>query len=180
MKRAHRELFTAKATPAFVDVPALPYLMVDGAGDPNGAGYEDAVQRLYRTAYRVRAVFKARGEVYSVPPLEGLWTGVGDGLGDRSGWKWTMMLLQPPGATADMIEAPGVRLETFEEGPSVQVLHVGPYREETEAIHRLLAFAGEHGREVTGRHHEIYLSDPRRTAGEKLKTILRYGVSPGT
>ncbi|GAA0448974.1 hypothetical protein Ade02nite_57820 [Paractinoplanes deccanensis] len=174
-------LFTARTSPAFVDVPALAYLMVDGAGDPNGPAYVDAVQRLYRTAYRIRAVFKARGEVYKVPPLEGLWTDVGDGLGDRTGWKWTMMLLLPLGAPPSPVEMPaGVRLETFEEGPSVQVLHVGPYNRETAAIGRLLAFAREHGREVTGRHHEIYLSDPRRTAPERLRTIIRYGVTPGT
>jgi hypothetical protein len=175
-----KQLFTAKAQPAFVEVPALPYLMVDGSGDPSGPDYLDAVQRLYRTAYRIRGVFKERGEIYKVPPLEGLWSDVGDGLGDRGAWRWTMMLFQPLGADAAMIEAPGVRLETFEEGPSVHVLHVGPYNRETAAIHRLLAFAAEHGREVTGRHHEIYLSDPRRTPAERLRTIIRYGVSPGT
>ncbi|GGM87464.1 GyrI-like domain-containing protein [Dactylosporangium sucinum] len=176
LRKLHRPLYTAGAEPGFVDVPPLPFLMVDGAGDPSGDGYRDAVERLYRAAYRVRGVLKAAGVVHTVPPLQGLWTGVGDGRGDRAGWRWTMLLQLPAEATAQMQDVDGVRVETFAEGPSVQVLHVGPYAEETPAIERLLAFAARHERAVTGVHHEIYLSDPRRTAPERLRTIIRYGV----
>ncbi|WP_238011754.1 GyrI-like domain-containing protein [Dactylosporangium sp. AC04546] len=177
LRKLHRPLYTAGAEPEFVDVPPLPFLMVDGAGDPAGEAYLDAVGRLYKAAYRVRAVLKAAGTVYSVPPLQGLWTDVGDGRGDRSAWKWTMLLQQPAGADAAMQDVEGVRFETFTEGPSVHVLHVGPYAQETPAIERLLAFAARHDRAVTGTHHEIYLSDPRRTAPERLRTIIRYGVT---
>ena len=179
-KKTHRVLYTATAKPSFVDVPELPFLMVDGTGDPREAAYRTAVEALYGTAYRIRFALKKTGLVYTVPPLQGLWTDVGDGLGDRSAWKWTMLLMQPPEVTGELLgDAGPVRLTRFREGASAQVLHVGPYHEETATISRLLEHVRDHGRRATGRHHEIYLSNPSRTAPDKLKTIIRYGVSAG-
>jgi hypothetical protein len=177
-KKTHRELYTAAAIPSFVDVPELPFLMVDGVGDPREPAYQVAVGALYGAAYRIRSVLKKAGMVYTVPPLQGLWGNAGDGLGDRSAWTWTMLLMQPPEVTGDMVgDAGAVRLARFQEGRSVQVLHIGPYHEETAAVGRLLDHVREHGCSATGRHHEIYLSNPARTAPDKLKTIIRYAVS---
>lgn len=176
-RRTHRALFRATAEPSFVDVPRLPFLMVDGVGDPaTSLAYRSAVEALYRTAYRVRAAHKATGLVYTVPPLQGLWQDVGDGTGDRSSWRWTMMIMQPSTVDPGLVDGGEVRLEWFTEGLSAQILHIGRYQEETPTIHRLLDHIGSQGRTVTGRHHEIYLSDNRRTAPDRLRTIIRYGV----
>jgi hypothetical protein len=125
---------------------------------------------------------------YLVSPSEGLWPDTGDA---RAAWHWTLMIMQPPQATpdlvADAIEATAkkkpptalekLRLEDHREGPSAQILHIGPYRDEKVTIDRLLAHIEEIGYQVAGTHHEIYLSNPQRTAPEKLKTIIRYPVS---
>lgn len=186
LKRTHRALYTATAEPALVEVPPLPYLMADGKGDPDAEVYRSTVQGLYQAAYTVRAALKPEVE-YSVMPLQGRW--YGEGLDpDRSSWRWTMMIAQPPQATPELVEAalsaararkPGVdvaRLEMLAEGECAQILHVGPYADEVPTRDRLMEFIAAEGRVLSGPHHEIYLSDPRRVEGAKLKTILRYPV----
>ena len=173
-----------------VDVPEIAFLMVDGHGDPNTSpAYTEAVTALYTLSYTVRAIVKADlGRVHTVGPLEGLWSADDPAVfvtREKSAWDWTMMISQPAWITPDVVEAAmrkkkavdGVRFAPYAEGRSVQVLHVGSYDDEAPvlaALHR--EYLPEHGLTFNGRHHEIYLSDPRRTAPEKLRTILRQPV----
>ncbi|KUP97979.1 GyrI-like domain-containing protein [Thermobifida cellulosilytica] len=196
-KKQYRNLYSASAEPEVVDVPALPFLAVDGVGDPSGPAYRRAVEALYAASYALRFALKREAVVeYPVMPLEGLWWAPGRHdlpMDDRDAWHWTMMIMQPPQADAGRVadalaeasrrrpDAAVDRVEFREvaEGPSVQLLHTGPYAEEGPAVRRLLSFAEEHGYRISGRHHEIYLSNPARTAPERLRTILRYPVSRG-
>ena len=180
-----------------VDVPPMQYLMIDGHGDPNTVqAYEDAVEALYAVAYKCKSASKkALGRDYVVPPLEGLWwaedMGTFTSRRDKSAWDWTMMIMQPEWITQEQIEraiqqvhdAKGLpalsklRLETYHEGLSVQILHVGSYDDEGPVLARLhQEFLPQNGYVETGKHHEIYLSDPRKVAPEKLRTILRQPV----
>jgi hypothetical protein len=197
LKGQQPELYRATADPAFVDVPELPFLMVDGEGDPNTApGYAEAVQALYVVAYTLRFALKRRPDGVDAPvmPLEGLWWADDMSVflgGDRSAWRWTMGIRQPDRVGADDVAAaveearrkkglPGldrVRLERYTEGRAAQVLHVGPYSAEGPTIERLHRFIADSGYALGGRHHEIYLGDPRRAAPEKLRTILRQPVA---
>ena len=173
-----------------VDVPEIAFLMVDGHGDPNtSSAYADAVAALYTLSYTVRAIAKAElGRVHTVGPLEGLWSADDPSVfrtREKSAWDWTMMISQPAWITPDVVEAAmrkkkavdGVRFAPYAEGRSVQVLHVGSYDDEGPVLAELhREYLPEHGLTFNGRHHEVYLSDPRRTAPEKLRTILRQPV----
>lgn len=181
-----------------VDVPEIAYLMIDGTGDPNTAtSYRDAVEALYAVSYTLKfASRKHLDRDYVVGPLEGLWSAA-DPLSFRQRakdeWQWTMMIVQPDWITGEMVaEAtvttaakkdlcaiPLLRHERYCEGRSVQILHIGSYDDETTVLARLHdEFMPTHGLTFNGRHHEIYLSDPRKTVPDKLKTILRQPVRP--
>jgi hypothetical protein len=189
-RKVHKHLYSGKQTPALIDVPSLPYLMVDGKGAPESPEYAAAVSGLYTAAYAVRSALKTVVE-YPVMPLQGLWWAPDPDVfahGDRDAWHWTMMIMQPPQAAevvTDALEAArrkkpieGVRFESFAEGECVQILHTGPYSEEPATIARLMEFIHNTSRQVTGRHHEIYLTPPRTDAPEKTRTLVRYPVSP--
>jgi hypothetical protein len=197
LRREFAQLYTARAAPALVDVPELSYLMVDGSGDPNTAPeYAEAVQALYSVAYTIRFALKRRDDPVDAPvmPLEGLWW-VPDmstfTVEDKSTWQWTLLILQNDAVTAEVAgearEAaarkkglPGigrVRFASFAEGRAAQVLHRGPYSEEGPVVEALHRFIAGQGLSLTGKHHEIYLGDPRRTAPEKLRTIVRQPVA---
>lgn len=180
----------------YVDVPPLTYLMVDGAGDPNTSpDYEAAVAALYSVAYPVKFASKRElGRDYVVPPLEGLWYAEDPTVfvtRDKAAFAWTMMIMQPEWIDAAMVERaldsagkkkPGLphdrlRFETLDEGRCLQLLHVGGYDDEGPALHRLHhELMPDEGLTFHGHHHEVYLSDPRRTAPERLRTILRQPV----
>lgn len=196
-KKDFKQLYKApEKDVVFVEVPPIRYLMVDGQGDPNTVPeFQTAVETLYGTAYTIKFSLKkaAIGPEYTVPPLEGLWWCEGMEGFDKERkdlWCWTLMIPQPAHISEEILTSalsemaakgkavsPGrIRLETLEEGLCVQTMHVGPYTDEEptlEAMHRL---AAEKGYSLRGRHHEVYLSDPRRTSPEKLKTILRHPV----
>ena len=176
-----------------VEVPALRYLMIDGHGDPNTRSYADAISTLFPVAYKLK--FMSKKELdrdYVVMPLEALWWA--DDMAsfttsrDKSRWSWTAMILVPEWITDDQFDracaaasdAPAIdalRWESLEEGMCVQTLHVGPFDEEGPVLDRLHhEFIPERGLRMTGRHHEIYLSDIRRTDPAKLRTILRQPV----
>lgn len=180
-----------------VDVPDLQYLMVDGHGDPNTSpAFTEAVEALYPLAYTVKFASKRDlGRDYVVMPLEGLWWS--DDMDsftaarDKSRWDWTLMIMLPDwiddgmfAAAADQVRAKGrpariddVRLERLSEGRCVQTLHVGAFDDEAEVLARMHdEFIPGNGLRMTGRHHEIYLSDTRRVAPEKQRTILRQPV----
>jgi hypothetical protein len=197
LRRELSSLYTATAEPALVDVPELKYLMIDGAGDPNTAPeYAEAVQALYSVAYTIRFALKRGADPVDAPvmPLEGLWW-VPDmrtfTVEDKSAWLWTLLILQSPAVTPSLVDDAGatalrkkglpaierVRFETFAEGRAAQVLHRGPYSAEGPTIAALHRFIADQGLALTGKHHEIYLGDPRRAAPEKLRTIIRQPVA---
>lgn len=180
-----------------LDVPPLRFLMVDGHGDPNTVPeYERALATLYPLAYALKFASKREfGRDYVVPPLEALWWAddweVFTTARDKSAWHWTLLLMVPEWIEGALIEqahraverkgnAPAlelVRIETLEEGRCVQTLHIGPYDDEAEVLERMhTEFIPSAGLRMRGRHHEVYLSDPRRVAPEKLRTILRQPV----
>jgi hypothetical protein len=198
-KRELREFYRATEDERFVEVPEMAFAMIDGHGDPNVVPeYRDAVQALYTVSYTAKFALKRApgGLDYGVMPLEGLWW-VPDmttfSTDDKSAWDWTAMIMQPAQVTTEVFEAARVaaarkkafaaierlRLESFTEGTAVQVLHRGPYSAEGPTIRRLHGFIADHEYERIGKHHEIYLSDPSRTAPERLKTIVRQPVARG-
>jgi hypothetical protein len=171
------------------------FLVVNGAGDPNTSqDFQEAIQALYSVSYTLKfALKKSGGPQIRVMPLETLWWNDASGrldLGSKADWSWTAMLRQPDFATEAMIDdakrqasakrslpaLSNMRFEPFREGLSAQVMHVGPYAEEAPTIERLRAFIAEQGCQPVGKHHEIYLGDPRRSAPDRLKTIVRQPV----
>lgn len=184
-----------------VDVPPLQYLMVDGHGDPNTSQeYADAIAALYPLAYTLKFASKnGLGKDYVVMPLEAQWSAADMRSfttdRDKSQWDWTVMIMVPDWITRRMFDdavakvaakaAPASlgqeRLETLHEGLCVQTLHIGPYDDEAEVLARLHdEYLPDAGLRMTGRHHEIYLSDPRRVEPAKLRTILRQPVERAT
>ena len=180
-----------------IEVPALSFLMIDGHGDPNvSPAYAEAVEALFSLSYAVRATAKSElGRVHTVGPLEGLWSAddpTAFVAGNKSAWDWTMVISQPAWITPDIVEEAmkkakkralaaldRVRLEPYAEGTTVQILHIGSYDSEAPVLARLHdEYIPEHGLTFNGKHHEVYLSDPRRTEPAKLRTILRQPVAP--
>ena len=181
-----------------VDVPPINFLMVDGHGDPNTSQmYADAVAALYAVSYKAKFISKKQmAHDYVVLPLEGLWWAEDMAdfttTRDKSRWDWTMMIRQPEWISAEIIQQAKhaaakkplpaldkLRFETYSEGLCAQIMHIGSYDDEAPTLARLHAqWLPANGYVENGKHHEIYLSDPRRVAPEKLKTILRQPVRP--
>jgi hypothetical protein len=200
VKKARKELYSARSTDfSVVDVPELRYVAVDGRGDPNtSTTYGNAIEALFPVAYALKfASLRTLDRDFVVGPLEGLWR-AGDPsafvMRRKDEWEWTMMISQPDWITDDLVRAAveavsrkkdnptvaDVRLLTMTEGTCVQILHKGSYDDEGPTLDRLHnGYLPEHGLTFNGDHHEIYLSDARRTAPEKLKTILRQPVKAG-
>jgi DNA-binding PadR family transcriptional regulator len=199
IKKERKDLYAPKPGGfEIIDVPDMGFLMVDGHGDPNtSAAYREAVEALYAASYSARGVAKKRlGRVHTVAPLEGLWSALDPEAfrtRDKGAWDWTMMIAQPSWITPELVDEalaaakkqlPAlslVRFERYAEGRSVQILHVGSYDDEGPALKRLhVEFLPASGLTPTGRHHEIYLSDARKTEPARLKTILRQPVTAAT
>ena len=177
-----------------VDVPPMNFVMIDGSGDPNKAKeYQEAIEALYSISYTIKfAVKKEQGIDFGVMPLEGLWWTDNMSLFTTSKdiWKWTAMIMQPEYVTPAVYEAalqqvekkknpPALsraRFQSFHEGRAAQIMYFGPYSDESPTIQRVHEFIKSNGYMFDGlkqKHHEIYLSDPRKTAPGKLKTIIR-------
>ena len=194
LKKDHAALYKATVEPALVKVPRLRYLMIEGQGDPNTSqAFADAITTLYGLSYTLKFMFKQGAEAidYPVMPLEALWWA--DDMDDfeqarKDKWKWTAMIMQPSIVTVKGLKAAKaelarkkkvlpamdlVRIQDMTEGPCAQVLHTGPYADEGPTIAKLHAFIRSKGKVMRGWHREIYLSDARRTAPEKLRTIIR-------
>jgi hypothetical protein len=180
-----------------VEVPKWNYLMIDGEGNPNTSqSFQDAIDVLYPLSYTLKFMIK-KGEAgidYGVLPLEGLWWAddmTSFSIDDKDCWKWTLMIMQPDLVTEELVRKaieqvkakknptslPLVRFESFEEGKSAQIMHIGPFSEEGPTIERVHSFIEENGSKRRGKHHEIYLSDIRRAVPEKWKTIIRQPMS---
>jgi hypothetical protein len=176
-----------------VEVPEMNFLMVDGEGDPNTSkSFSDAIEALYPVAYTLKFMVK-KGPLaldYGVMPLEGLWWSEDMSAfvtGNKDAWKWTVMIMQPEFITREMVKEaigevarkkkpvslPLVRFESFTEGKAAQTLHIGHFSEEGPTIEKVHASIEKNGCCRVGKHHEIYLSDLRRTAPEKWKIIIR-------
>jgi hypothetical protein len=178
-----------------VNVPRMNFLMVDGMGDPNSStDFKNAIEALYSLSYSLKFTIKKRGTAdYLVMPLEGKWW-AGDmgklNLKEKESWKWTLMIMQPEYITDELFRAAlikvgekkelealsKVRFENFHEGLSVQIMHIGQYSMEGPAIKMMHDYIRERDHEFFGKHHEVYLNNPERTAPEKLKTILRQPI----
>lgn len=176
-----------------VELPALNYLMIDGKGDPNTAPeYAAAVEALFTIAYTVKFMVKRGPDAvdFGVMPLEGLWWAddmAQFSVNDKGRWKWTMMIMQPEIVTEAMVGAAiakvgktkklpaleGLRFESFVEGRCAQILHVGPFTEEGPTVEKVHGFIENGGEKLRGKHHEIYLSDIRKAAPAKWKTVIR-------
>ena len=187
-------VYKAKKEPKLIEVPVGKFLAIDGKGDPNGAEYSEAITAIYGSAYTLKFHYKKLDSDFKVMPLEGLWW-IKDGEFDmnnpapRESWRWASLIRVPDFVEQkefdeilpELVEKRGekvreVRLITFNEGLSAQIMYIGPYNEETPTINRLHAWVEEQGYRLRDNHHEIYLSDPRRTKAENLKTIIRHPV----
>jgi len=182
--------------PEILDMSATRCLMIDGCGSPESDRFRIAIEALYSVIYTLKFARKkaGAGPDYSVGALEGLWW-TGDGaafdMQERDNWLWTLMIWAPECITTEEIDRTkadvqrkkpnpligSVRLDWLNEGTVAQVMHIGPYADEGPTIERLHAFIAESGYMLQGRHHEIYLGDPRRTSPEKLRTILRQPIA---
>ena len=184
-----------------VDVPRFQFVMIDGLIEPglgpgNSPAFQEAMQTLYGASYTLKFMSKLNKTApvdYPVMALEGLWWVEGGEFSfeRKDNWAYTVMILQPDHITPEMFaealsqlrkkkgDQPAfarLRLEAFHEGPSIQIMHLGPYAAEPASIEKMDAFARENGYQMHGKHHEIYLGNPLRAQPEKLKTILRHPV----
>ncbi len=197
-KKKHKHLYDPSSIKVeIVEVPEMNFIMVDGEGDPNTSqSFSDAIEVLFALAYTLKFMVK-RGDIgidYGVLPLEALWWA--DDMsaftaGNKDTWKWTAMIMQPEFIPRELVEKasqeverkkrpvslPLVRFESFKEGKAAQIMHIGPFSEEGPTIEKVHLFIGKNGSQRVGKHHEIYLSDIRRAAPEKWKTIVRQPMS---
>jgi hypothetical protein len=192
--RQFRSEYITPKKPSLVEVKPARYLAFTGRGQPGGPAFQAATAALYNVAYTVKMARKFAGQDYTVCKLEGLWW-ADDPVQcfanqPRETWNWKLMIRVPSfveesdlkAATEKLLakgkprEIGNVKLEVLDEGNCLQILHLGPYDQESATVANLHAFAEKNGLEFHGLHHEIYLSDPRRVAPAKLKTILRIPV----
>lgn len=205
-KKEYKDLYLPNTKPAIIEVPEMLFIMVDGQGDPNTSeDYRSAVEVLYGLSYSIKMSKKSGTQPegyfdYVVPPLEGLWSladenYTGGVIEDKNQFIWTSMIRQPDFVTPEVFEAAKMalakkkpdldtsiaRLEKFTEGLCAQVMHIGPFDDEPATILQLSQFVKESGyrEDMSGnrRHHEIYISDPRKTEPEKLKTVIRHPIA---
>ena len=194
LRKELKQLYTAKKRAEIIDVPPGNFLSIVGRGEPGGEAYKAAMDALYGLSYTLKFKCKEEGRDFTVMALEGLWwfddpEASFDEV-PREEWSWKSMIRQPDFVTAEMQEEvrPQVRekksvpevdeviLEAFHEGLSAQIMHIGPYSEEEPTIAKLHEFIRENGYRTRGHHHEIYLSDPRRAAPERWRTIIRQPI----
>lgn len=197
LKKEYVDLYKASAKEVtVVKAPSIKYLMIDGKGDPNTSpDFQPNTEALYAVAYGLKFMLKKINpeQDFAIMPMEGLWwtSKTKFDAANKDKWRWTLMIALPKFVTKTHVtrvikevaakkELPAlknVRLEALKEDTAVQTLHVGPYAEEGPTVEKIHAFAKENGYKLRDKHHEIYLGDPRKTAPEKLKTILRQPVT---
>ncbi len=193
MAKEYKSYYTAKTTPELFEFEGVPLLMVSGKGEPRGDEFSGKLEALYSLAYGVKNICKKQARDFTVPKLEGLWWVESDMPAlevPREEWMWTLLIRMPDFVSSDIVKMAEeevfkkkgiqlikeIQLGTLDEGKCVQALHVGPYSTEPETIAKMKAFMHQNDLLENGPHHEIYLSDPRKVAPEKLKTILRQPV----
>lgn len=201
LTKQYKSYFTAKTKPELVQIEPARYISIPGKGDPSAAAFAQPIEALYATAYTIKFAYKAQGKDFTVSKLEGLWwydenkypgKNISTSATDvpRSEWEYRLLIRIPDfvqqediaAATATVLQkkkaalAASVEYYTMEEGKCVQMLHVGPFANEPESLLKIAAYMNAHQLSKNGLHHEIYLSDFRKTAPAKLKTILREPV----
>ncbi len=198
--KEHKDLYAPSSSePSIINVPIFKFLTIDGKGNPNTSEeYKKAVEALYSVSYTIKFMPKKGVSIsnffeYKVGPLEGLWWMENNSdfvLENKDNWQWKMMIMQPEFVTLEVFnlalesarkKKPNtsldlLKLEEYNEGLAVQLMHIGPYSEEHSNIIKMHDFATSQGYKLKGKHHEIYLGDPRKTAPEKLRTILRQPI----
>ena len=192
--KENKSHYRAGKKPEIVKFGAASYLSTEGKGEPAGESFVSKVESLYQLAYGIKKVCKDRGNDFGVPKLEGLWWVESDKPAldvPRNEWCWKLLVRMPDFVTQEIISSvqpevvkkknnkliSDIQFEIIAEGKCIQMMHVGPYSTEKETINLLKAFISENGLSVNGLHHEIYLSDPRKTEPSKMKTIIRYPVN---
>lgn len=202
-KKEHRDLYRPKTEPSIIEVPRMRFITVEGEGDPNeeGGAYKEAIGLLYGIAYTIKMSYKTEHAIpgffeYVVPPLEGFWwqPGInGVDFRDKASFRWVSAIRVPEFATDDEfswavqeaskkkgLDYSPVKLIEIEEGLCVQCMHIGPYNDEPATVAAMHRFAESSGYvsdfSDERRHHEIYLSDPGKTAPEKMKTVVRHPI----
>ncbi len=191
--KEYKVYYKSGTKPEIVEFDPVKYLTIEGKGEPAGDVFTRKIEALYPLAYGIKKVCKDKGNDFGVPKLEGLWWVEGNKPAlevPRSEWCWKLLIRMPEFVTKEMMVSvqPGVAkkkkneliheisFEKITEGRCVQIMHIGPYSTEPDTINKLMAFMAESGLSVNGLHHEIYLSDPRKTEPSKMKTLIRYPV----
>lgn len=190
----YKQYYTAKSTPVIVESGEIPYLTIEGKGEPAGKIFTKSVETLYPLAYGIKKICKAQGKDFAVPKLEGLWWVKSSKPAlevPRENWFWKLLIRMPDFVTSKIVEdakeevfkKKGLQLiketkfEKINEGKCIQIMHIGPYSTEPETIEKIKDFMKDKGFTENGLHHEIYISDPRKTPPNKMKTILRQPIT---
>ncbi len=193
LKKEFKEYFASKKKPEIKEFKKSKYLTISGMGDPNGDEFSEAVSALYPLAYGVKGIYKALEKDFVVSKLEGLWwvEDGDDGLKvSRDKWLWKLLIMMPEYVSLESFESAkestfnkkdlekikNVKFVEIEEGLCIQMMHIGPYSTEIETLNEMYKYLDDNELSINGLHHEIYLSDPRKTEVEKMKTILRYPI----
>lgn len=191
--KEYKQYYTAKTNPIIVEFGKVPYLSIEGKGEPAGEVFTKAVEALYPLAYGVKNICKKQEQDFTVPKLEGLWWVKSNKPAlevPRSEWYWKLLIRMPDFVAPDIIEKvkekvfrkkcldliKEIKFEIIDEGKCIQIMHIGPYAKEPETIQKMKDFMKQNNHTENGLHHEIYLSDPRKTVPEKMKTILRQPI----
>ena len=182
-KKEYKEFYLPKNKPEIVTVPAANYIAVQGSGDPNeeGGAYQNAICILYAVAYTLKMSYKTDHQIdgffeYVVPPLEGFWGQDGVDFVTKADFDWAV----ETASKKKKLDCSPAEFRTIDEGLCVQIMHLGPYDTEPASVAQMDAYLAQNGYEndltASRLHHEIYLSDPRKTAPEKQKTVIRHPI----
>jgi len=192
LKKSDKPYYSGTNSPALQTFPPIPYISLQGKGSPDSEGFDKAIQELYTLAYTIKKICKSALHDFVVPPLEGQWwvTGTNKPLEtSRDEWHWNLLIRMPANVNEKIcneakkiaekkrgLPLSQILFSSIQEGPSVQIMHTGPYKDEWKTLEKIYQYMEEKKITFNGHHHEIYLSDPRKTSPEKLKTILRQPV----
>jgi hypothetical protein len=194
LKSEFKAYYSATKDARLIDVPPIVSIAITGKGEPAGDEFNNRLGVLYALAYGIKKLYKLQNKDFTIPPMSGLWwvTGSHSVLETPTGeWRWKLLIHLPGYVNEQLVMAAKskilkkkkielvneVKFERFEEGRSIQILHVGPYSAEQPTIDKILILMKTGNLKQNGYHHEIYLSDPRKVSPEKLKTIIRYPVA---
>nr|WP_321298461.1 GyrI-like domain-containing protein [uncultured Sphaerochaeta sp.] len=192
VKKELKQLYHLPKEPTLVEVPSLSYLIIDGEGDPSDQAYTEAVELLFSMSYTLKMAFRKHSwyKPFTVAPLECIWDAVE--VENRETWLWSAMIAQPGWVTEEIVSQVReqvafkkglstslVRFSPIEEGLCVTMLHVGSYQDEDASFARMEQYCAEHQlKRSSTSHREIYLSNPKKTEPDQLKTVLRFAVHP--